>query len=259
MFATATHTTLADRFVWLINGLCTAIGTDARQRRMEAALAWAIWNRVRLLGDRLIALAKRAQAGRLPAGAVPPAGRAAGAGGGGRSAEPRPAAAPRAPRSRQAQFNAAASLPTASLPREFGWIRRMLPATAQYAGVLAYLLDDPELAALVEKAPQAGRILRPLCHLLGVKAPEFLRPHAGSGVAPLAEPEVPHAIGAPPTAEVPLEPPVAPAAAPVQATTAAPPARPPPQPSRSPAEEAALAYARRPGGLYWNGTGFRWS
>jgi len=35
--------------------------------------------------------------------------------------------------------------------------------------VLYYLLGDADTAALVEKAPEAGRILRPLCHLLGVK------------------------------------------------------------------------------------------
>ena len=58
--------TLADRFAWLFDGLCRAIGADARRQRMEAALAWAIWNRVRMLGDRLIALAERVRAGRLP-------------------------------------------------------------------------------------------------------------------------------------------------------------------------------------------------
>jgi hypothetical protein len=57
---------LTDRFAWLIDGLCKAIGVDAHKRRMEAALAWAIWIRVRLLGDRLIALVARARAGKLP-------------------------------------------------------------------------------------------------------------------------------------------------------------------------------------------------
>jgi hypothetical protein len=51
----------------------------------------------------------------------------------------------------------------------------MLPETGQYAGLLSYLLRDPETVALLEKAPQAGRMLRPLCHLLGVQPPEFLR------------------------------------------------------------------------------------
>jgi hypothetical protein len=57
---------LTDRFTWLFDGLCKAIGVDAQKQRMEAALAWTVWNRVRLLGDRLIALAERVRAGRLP-------------------------------------------------------------------------------------------------------------------------------------------------------------------------------------------------
>jgi hypothetical protein len=57
---------LADRFAWLFDGLCKAIGVDAQRQRMEAALAWVIWHRVRMLGDRLIALAERVRAGRLP-------------------------------------------------------------------------------------------------------------------------------------------------------------------------------------------------
>jgi len=56
---------LTDRFAWLFDGLCKAIGVDAQRRGMEAALAWVVWNRVRLLGERWIALAARVQAGRL--------------------------------------------------------------------------------------------------------------------------------------------------------------------------------------------------
>ena len=57
---------LTDRFTWLFDGLCKAIGVNAQKQRMEAALAWAIWNRARVLGDRLVALAERVRAGRLP-------------------------------------------------------------------------------------------------------------------------------------------------------------------------------------------------
>ena len=51
----------------------------------------------------------------------------------------------------------------------------MLPEAGKYAGALRYLLRDPETMALLEKAPEAGRMLRPLCQLLGVRPPEFLR------------------------------------------------------------------------------------
>jgi hypothetical protein len=37
------------------------------------------------------------------------------------------------------------------------------------------MLDDPEMAALVAGAPQLGRVLRPLCRMLAVKPPAWLR------------------------------------------------------------------------------------
>jgi hypothetical protein len=145
--------TLANRLTCFIDGLCKTIGTDAPTRGIGAPRAWAAWNRVRLLGDRLITLAERAQVGKIRVVSAP-----------------RPAPGPRAPRSSRARCGAAASL-----PQEFAWLRRLLPETAQYEEILSDLLCDPELAVLVEKAPQTRRVLRPLCHLLGVQAPELLQ------------------------------------------------------------------------------------
>jgi len=141
------------------------------------------------------------------------------------------------------------------LPREFGWVGRMLPEAGKYAGALRYLLRDPEIAVLLEKAPQAGRMLRPLCRLLGVQTPEFLR--RGAVVAreapmPAAEeaPRVEAELG---SAEPELANCVAADALMTSEEVA-------PAPSaRQAAEEAARAYARRPGGLYWDGTRLRWS
>ena len=248
--------TLADRFAWLFDGLCRAVGADARRQRMEAALAWAIWNRVRLLGDRLIALAERVRAGRVP-----------------RRRSPRSDTSPRLVRSAaqspqggegEAREVQKPGSPALTLPREFGWVRRMLPETGQYAGLLRYLLRDPETVALLEKAPEAGRVLRPLCHLLGVQTPEFLR--RGAVVAPEAAAPIAAEVSPPPEPEVPdrsqsLRPSdrVADDAAVTKDGATVPPAAQPPPPGRSPAEEAALAYARRPGGLYWDGTRMRWS
>jgi hypothetical protein len=235
---------LADRFAWLFDGLCKAIGVDARRQRMESALAWAIWNRVRLLGDRLIALAERVRAGRLPRRRATR-----------RDTSPRLVrSAAQSPQSgegavQEVEMSAAgarAAAPgTVRLPREFGWVGRMLPEAAQYAGALRYLLRDPETMALLEKAPQAGRVLRPLCQLLGVQTPEFLR--RGAVVAQ----EAARAEPTPPSPE-----PAPSNASPPSGEDAAQPA---PEPARPSAEEAALAYARRPGGLYWDGTRMRWS
>src|SRR6516164_7856660 len=135
---------VTDRFTWLFDGLCKAIGVDAQRQRVEAALAWAIWNRVRLLGDRLIALAERVRAGRVP-----------------RRRSPRSDTSPRLVRSAaqspqggegEAREVQKPGSPALTLPREFGWVRRMLPETGQYAGLLRYLLRDPETVALLEKA-----------------------------------------------------------------------------------------------------------
>jgi len=161
---------LTDRFAWLFDGLCKAIGVNAHRRGMEAALAWVVWHRVRVLGERLIALAARVQAGRLPRR---------------RTATPHPGFGPlHGPKpqgEREKSAEVAASGVRLALPRGFGWIRKMLPEAAQFAGVIQYMLRDPEVAGLVEKSPQARRILRRLCNLLGVNAPEFLR--RGSGKA----------------------------------------------------------------------------
>ena len=222
-----THS-LADRFAWLIDGLCTAIGIGAQKRGIEAALAWAIWIRVRLLGDRLIALAERARAGWVQAQRP----------GGGQ----RRAAGPRAPRSPQGRRAA-----VAGLPQDFGWVERLLPETAQYAGMLRYMLREPEMAALVEQAPQTGRVLRPLCHLLGVPAPDFLLRRADAALC-----AADGAAAPPPSRPAPVE---------GEGEAAAPaPEAPetPPQPAPAP---VVPWYERpdRPGGLYWDGKRLQWS
>ena len=105
---------LAERIEWLIEGLCKVIGAQAYRRGVEAALAWAVWNRVRTLGERLIALAERVRSGRLRARSksTPPSGALS-----------------------QGEGKTAARA-LVKLPRGFGWIRGVVPETAQFAGVL---------------------------------------------------------------------------------------------------------------------------
>jgi hypothetical protein len=111
--------------------------------------AWSLlWNRLQRLADRFAALHARWQANTLPARRTRPAGRA-------------PARARRQPALR--------------LSRAFGWVNRHIPESAPPTGMLADLLRDPETRALVAAAPQAGRLLRPLCQALGVRQPDWLR------------------------------------------------------------------------------------
>src|SRR5690349_6556079 len=132
MHGIAAHN-LTDRFAWLFDGLCKAIGVDALRRGMEAALAWVVWNRVRLLGERLITLAARVQAGRLPSNRLR------------KCPHPSPPPQERERGERSAAARAAvAGLPTARLPGGFGWIRNVLPETAQFARLIQYMLRDPE-------------------------------------------------------------------------------------------------------------------
>src|SRR5690242_1930481 len=102
---------MTDRLPSFFEGLCKTIRANAHAHGLEAALAWAAWNRVRLLGARLTTLAERSRDRKLHL-VIPP----------------RPAPGPLAPRSTRARCNAAAAL-----PHEFGWLQHLLPQAAASA------------------------------------------------------------------------------------------------------------------------------
>jgi hypothetical protein len=54
------------------------------------------------------------------------------------------------------------------LPREFGWLQRLVPVLVGDRSQFRHLLGTAEVAAFLEEAPQALRILRPLCRMLGI-------------------------------------------------------------------------------------------
>ena len=63
------------------------------------------------------------------------------------------------------------------LPSGRGWLVRALGwEAAGYGSQLAALLAEPELQALLTTVPAAGRILRPLCRMLGVEPVGALAP-----------------------------------------------------------------------------------
>ncbi len=128
------------------------------------AKIWVLlFDRVTRLAQRFEALFQRWQAGTLPrhrlhAARTPPQSPA-------HSptqslAQPGPAAPPRPPR----------------LPRAFGWVNRRIPESAPPTGYLQALLHEreAELREFLADAPQAGRLLRPLCHALGLRPPAWL-------------------------------------------------------------------------------------
>jgi len=59
-----------------------------------------------------------------------------------------------------------------TMPRRFGWlVQAGGHQAAGFASQLQTALAAPEMAALLAVAPQAGRILRPLCRALAVELP----------------------------------------------------------------------------------------
>ena len=67
------------------------------------------------------------------------------------------------------------------LPSGNGWLRSALSYQgAGYAAQLDHLLTQPETAALLAQCPQAARILRPICQMLGIwptiRAPRKRKP-----------------------------------------------------------------------------------
>ena len=146
----------ADRFAMIVEMLCRAVaarGTD----RSRTALIVLIWGRLRRMAVRFAAVAERVRSGTLRALRVRPT----------------------------RQLACAGARPI--LPRGFAWLVRLVPEKAAAAGSqLQYLLNDPEMVALLAAAPRLGRILRPLCRMLGVEAPALPAP---APLQPAAPPE----------------------------------------------------------------------
>ena len=82
------------------------------------------------------------------------------------------------------------SAPYPRLPAARGWINARIPDSAPCAGTLELNLQTNEMRDFVTAAPQAGRLLRPLCRMLAIAIPEYLRlpsrPKPAPGISPLA-------------------------------------------------------------------------
>ena len=132
---------LADRFAHLVEGLRRAIAARGVGLGLAVPLMLLLWSRLRRTAERFARLAAKVHAGTLP----PPRRRL------------------RSPRPARPQ--------PLRLPRGVAWLVRRLPQAASAASQLQHLLADPAMADLLAAAPQAGRLLRPLCQMLGVRPP----------------------------------------------------------------------------------------
>ena len=125
---------------------------------ITGALVLLIWNRLGRIGEKFAALAERIRAGTLPA--------------------------PAPVRTRTVSVSASASprperpKPETEMPAGFAWLIRLGGYhAAGFGSQFQHLLSHPEMVALIAAAPrQMGRVLRPLCWMLGIKPPPGLFP-----------------------------------------------------------------------------------
>jgi hypothetical protein len=159
---------LARQFGLVLGRLCTAIGLGGG-RPLFTALLDLVWSRVNRTRHRLEHLLARLAAGWRPRPATP---RAA------------PAAPPDPAAPRRTRVCAPALAPW---PHGRGWLVHVGGYhAAGSASQLEHLLTDPAIAELVATVPSVGRMLRPLCRILGISPPVL-------GLKPPKPPRVPRA------------------------------------------------------------------
>ena len=149
MSAVLAASSLPARFAAAIDLLCRGLTVSLPKQWDAAPLVLPAWIRLRRLLARFAALVAALEAGRFPVARRTTAA----------ASRPRPAA------------------PATRPPSGSGWLLRLAPALDTRLGraQVESLLADPELLALLARAPQAGRILRPLCHMLRIEPPPSLR------------------------------------------------------------------------------------
>ena len=144
-----TATALAQAFANIINGLRLGLRlAAARVPALAPLLLLIVHNRLGRMVQRLDRLTLLWQTGRLP--------------------KPHP---PRAAR-------ATASQPAAErpyLPTGQAWLLRLAQPAAHAISHVERFLVQSDTQALIRATPQAGRILRPLCRMLGIPLPVELR------------------------------------------------------------------------------------
>ena len=159
------------RFPDLIAGLLSAIG--CHNKVVAGWLGAYMHTRLRRIEARIVKLLEKLRAGtyRAPKPRAPRP-----------DATPKPEIPKRDPRA-WVPGNVASIVPAdARKPGGFAWMSRLLPYNGQrhwaapYGSLLsAILLQDPEIQQFAKTCPALARALRPLCHMLGVKPPDYLK------------------------------------------------------------------------------------
>ena len=158
----------SERFATIMGDLRQAV---VARGPVIGAIVWLIWTRLSRTAYRFAKLAARIQSGTLPTRS-----RASRAGRTSTSrASDRPVERP-------------VERPAERLPRGRGWLFRLVPVAPCFGSQLNYLLSDPEMQALLAATPQMGRLLRPLCHSLGIRISDHPLLQPPPRVRPAASP-----------------------------------------------------------------------
>jgi hypothetical protein len=165
-----TQTELAARFAQIVERMREPIGQRANRGGVTGVLlGFVFWRLVRMVG-RLDRLILRWQAGKLRPS---------------RAGQPRKRPEPQPPV--PAHLGTPHPKPPRSL-RGHAWLIGLAQGTAQASMLVEILIADAEACGLIAAAPQAGRIFRPLCRMLGIPVPPALRLPARLPRPPRARP-----------------------------------------------------------------------
>ncbi len=142
---------LADRFTTMMRLLRQTLGAPD-YARFDLSLKWAIWHYISRLSHRFraFALNPRPRRTRTP------------------SAKPDPAPERESP---------PVGAKKRKLPAQKGWLLQTFPGhhIPYVRGQLMSFLQDPDMSRLHGENPSIGRVLRPLCHMLAIPLPDYLK------------------------------------------------------------------------------------
>ncbi len=134
----------APRFTAIVRHLQTTMGNHVTRHDLHGPLLVLVWNRLTRMFQRFERLVAQWRAGTLP--------------------KPRP--------SRAGQPRPTDRTPS-PFPRQHAWLLILARAAAAIAAFqLRTLMTDAELRVFLAECPRAGRVLRPLCHMLGMHPSE---------------------------------------------------------------------------------------
>ena len=143
-------------FALILSGLQKAMAAGAPKVGPDRDLSNATWHRISGVSARFVALVAAFREGRLR---------------------------PLRPRGKRSSRQGEAAKKPFRFPSKFGWLLRFGSEVCCHRSLVEHWLTTNEeaMAFIAAEPRRAGRILRPLCHMLGIELAEALRPPKRTG------------------------------------------------------------------------------